>query len=195
MMRAELPSECFFVVASVDRHRLEAHPPRVLNAEMSKPADAVNCYYLPYASARVSQRVVDRNASAHAWSCLLGRQFVRNRSKRRCRRDHVLSVASVEIDPGHLAIDAHREVAAPAWFADETMSAVPACADALPGLPRGDVFADCVDASGDFVTRDARILKPRPQTFFDKRIAVADATRIYLHANLSRSRLRDIALD
>jgi hypothetical protein len=75
------------------------------------------------------------------------------------------------------------------------MSAVPAYADALPGLPRGDVFADCGDASGDFVTRDTRILKPRPQTFFDKRIAVADAARIYLHANLTGSGIRDIALD
>jgi hypothetical protein len=75
------------------------------------------------------------------------------------------------------------------------MSAVPAYANALACLPRGDVFADCVDASGDLVTRDARILKTRPQTFFDKRIAVADAARIYLHANLFWSRPRHIALD
>src|SRR6185369_16007354 len=195
MMRAELTSQWFFAVASVDRHRLEAHPPRVLNAEMSKPANSMNGNKLSRASARVSQRVVDRDARAHEWPCFLRRQFVGDRGKRWCRRDHVLSVASIEIDAGHLAIDAHREVAAPAWFADETVSAVPAYADSLPGLPRGDGFAECVDASGDFVTRDARILKPRPLTFFDKSITVADAARFYLHANLSRSRLRDIALD
>jgi hypothetical protein len=75
------------------------------------------------------------------------------------------------------------------------MTAVPAYADALPGLPSGDVFADGVNATGDFVTRDARILKTRPQTFFDESIAVADAGRIYLHANLSRPGLGDIAFD
>jgi hypothetical protein len=42
MMRTELTSQWFFVVAAIDPHRLEAHPTGALNAEMSKPADALN---------------------------------------------------------------------------------------------------------------------------------------------------------
>src|SRR6185369_15650271 len=140
-MCAELTSQRFFVAASVDRHRFEAHPPRVLNAEMSKPANSMHRNQLSRARARISQRVVDRDTRAHERPCFLRRQFVRDGSKRCGRRDHVLSVASVEIEAGHLAIDAHREVAATAWFADKTMSAVPAYADSLPGLPPGDVLA------------------------------------------------------
>src|ERR1041384_4857129 len=195
MMRAELKSKWFFVVASVDRHCLEAHPPRVLNAEMSKPADAVNGNQLSRACARISQRVVDRDTRAHEWSCFLRRQFVWDGCKNSRRRDHVLSVPSVEIDAGYLAIDTHREVPAPAWFADETVSAMPAHADALSGRPSGNVVADWIDASSYFVTRHARILEPRPQTFLDKSLAVANAASIYLHANLSRSGLWYVALD
>ena len=73
------------------------------------------------------------------------------------------------------------------------MSAMPAHADALTFLPFRDVAADRIDASRDFMTRHARILKPGPQTLFDEHIAVANAARLHFHANLAGARLRDIA--
>ena len=71
------------------------------------------------------------------------------------------------------------------------MSAMPADADALTLLPCGDVAADRIDASGDFMTRHARILKPGPETFFDEHIAVANAARFDFHAHLPGARLRE----
>src|SRR5262245_56840906 len=134
---------------------------------MSQPADAVNCNYLPRARARVSQRVVDSYSRAHKGPCFFCRQFIGNSGERCCRSNHVFGIAAVKIDASDFAIDAHREVTAPARLARETVSAVPADAHALSCLPCGHAVAQGVDASGDFVTRHARILKPGPDTFFD----------------------------
>ena len=113
-------------------------------------------------------------------------KFVGNRRQRGRRCNHVFGIAAVEIDTGDFAIHAHREIAAPALFADETMSAMPADANALTFLPGGDVVSDRVDLPGDFMTRHAWILQSGPETFFDKHVAVANAARFHFHANLCR---------
>jgi hypothetical protein len=70
---------------------------------------------------------------------------------------------------------------------------MPAYADALTFSPFRDVVADCIDAAGDFMTRDAGILKPGPETLLDDKIAVANAARLHFHANLLSARLRHVA--
>ena len=72
---------------------------------------------------------------------------------------------------------------------------MPANADALSGLPLRDVGADGVDASGDLVAGNARILHARPMPFFHDRIAVAYAAGFDFDAHLSRRWLRDGTLD
>src|SRR6266576_5408697 len=74
------------------------------------------------------------------------------------------------------------------------MATMPADPNALTFGPRGDVLTHCIDATRDFMTRDARILKPRPETFFDQRIAVANTACINLHTYFAGTRFRDIAL-
>jgi hypothetical protein len=74
------------------------------------------------------------------------------------------------------------------------MSAMPADTDSLTCPPRGDAVADCVYAARDFVLRHTRILKPWPQTFFDQRIAMANAARFNFHSHLASAWLRDLAL-
>src|SRR5207244_8418965 len=63
---------------------------------------------------------------------------------------------SIEVDAGDFSIDAHGKVATPALFAHKTMSAMPADTDALTFGPRSDLLAHCIDATRDFMTRDAR---------------------------------------
>jgi hypothetical protein len=48
----------------------------------------------------------------------------------------VLGVPTVEVNPSDLSIDAHGEITAPAQFAYETVSAMPADADMLTGMCR-----------------------------------------------------------
>src|SRR4051812_35087738 len=117
-------------------------------------------------------------------------------TRRYCFRsdDQVLSVAAVEIDPGDLALHAHREIAAPAWVANKTMTAMPADSDSLTLRPWHDIASDRVDATGNFMTRHTWILNARPETVLHQDIAVANATRLHFHANLPRAWLRNFAL-
>jgi hypothetical protein len=72
---------------------------------------------------------------------------------------------------------------------------MPAYAHALPWPPGSNVVADGIDVSRDFMTWHTWIRKPRPETFFDKHVAVANAARFYFHAHLPSARLRKNTLD
>src|SRR5215213_9353517 len=181
MMRTQLLRERLFVVTAVDRDGLEAHLSRVLNTEMAQSTDAVNCDHISSPSTRVAQRVIDRNPGAHEWSRFFCRDFIRNRRQRRRRRNHVLSIAAIEVDPRDLSIKAHRKVATTTLFAHETMATMPADTNALILGPCGDVVADGIDPSSHFMTRHTRVLKSGPQTFFDEHLAMANPTRLHFH--------------
>ena len=75
------------------------------------------------------------------------------------------------------------------------MTAMPTHADALPRLPVGDVSAHSVDAAGDFVSGNARILQARPLAFFHNCIAVANAAGFDFDTDLVAARLGDISFD
>jgi hypothetical protein len=75
------------------------------------------------------------------------------------------------------------------------MAAVPADADTLSLLPRGNPGAHFINDACDFVSRNARILNARPQAFFREHVTVANTTGLYLDAHLSWTRLRNLALD
>ena len=54
------------------------------------------------------------------------------------------------------------------------MAAVPSDAYALAGFPIGNVGADGIDPTGDFVSGHAWILEAGPMTLFYECVAVAD---------------------
>src|SRR6185369_187246 len=144
MMRAEFSRQRLFVVPSVDRDCFESHPPRVLNAEVSKSADALHGDHLARSRARIPKRVENRNARAHERTRFLSGQFIWNRSQHCRRRNHVLGVPTVEVKPRDLSIDAHGEITAPAQVAYETVSAMPADADTLTFLPGSNTVTECI---------------------------------------------------
>ena len=75
------------------------------------------------------------------------------------------------------------------------MAAVPSDADALAGLPVGDIGADGVDAAGDFVSGNARILDAGPMAFLYQRVAVADAAGFDFDAHLIAGGFGNISFD
>ena len=75
------------------------------------------------------------------------------------------------------------------------MAAMPTYADALSLGPSSNVVTDRIDPSRDLVTRDTRILKPGPQTFFDQRVAMANAACLDLHAHLAGTWFGNVAFD
>src|SRR5947208_15805106 len=126
MMCAQFSRQRFLVPPAANCHCLESHPPCVLNAEMSEPADAMHCHDVAAPRARIAQRVVHGDACTHERSRFLRWQFVRNRCHCRRWRNHILGISAVEIDARNLAIDAHSQIASPALFTDEIKSAMPA---------------------------------------------------------------------
>jgi len=161
----------------------------------SQATDALHGDQLTGPRARIPERVENCNARAHERTRFLSGQFIRNRSQSRRWRNNVLGVPTVEVKPGDLSIDAHGEITAPAQLAYETVSAMPADADALTFLPGRNTVTECIDVSCDFMTRHTGILKPGPETFLDQRIAMANAARFDFHAHLPNSWLGNIAFD
>src|SRR5437764_2510675 len=143
----------------------------------------------------MAQRVVDRDARTHKGTRFLGRQCFGKRREGFRPCDHVFGVSAVEVEARDLAMHAHGEVPAPALVADETMATMPADTHTLPWPPGSHIIADGIDVSGDFMTWHTWILQPRPETFFDKHVAVANAARLDFHAHLPSARLRNNTLD
>ena len=64
------------------------------------------------------------------------------------------------------------------------MSAVPADTYPLPGLPLRDVRSDCVDAPGDLMPGDARVLQTGEAGLLYEEVTVADAASFNLDPDL-----------
>src|SRR5271169_4559963 len=109
--------------------------------------------------------------------------------------DHVLLVSTVVADARNLRVTAVQDASAPAFGTCVVLPAMPADADTLSLLPSGDPGAQFIDDACHFVPRNPRILNARPEAFFYKYVAVADAARLHLDEHLSRARVRNFALD
>ncbi len=72
---------------------------------------------------------------------------------------------------------------------------MPADPDTLSGLPVRDVGTDGVNASGNFMTGNSRILNARPESFLDEDIAMTNATGFHLDADLATARVWNISFD
>jgi hypothetical protein len=86
-------------------------------------------------------------------------------------------------------------VSATAFETRVVVAAIPADADPLSLLPSGDLGAQFIDDAGNFVARNPRILNSRPEAFFHKHVAVANAAGLYSDPDLSSFWRRNLALD
>ena len=184
-VRAEFLGQRLLVAAAADGDGAKAHLAGVLNSQMSEAADSLHGYQVAGARAGIAQRVIDGDAGAQQRRGFVGGEIVGHERDRFGGDDDVLGVTSVEVKGGNFLELAVDEVAAAAGVAGEAVAAVPAHADALAGLPLSYVGADGVDASGNLVAGDARILKARPAAFLHDRVAVADAAGFDFDAHLA----------
>jgi hypothetical protein len=98
-------------------------------------------------------------------------------------------------DAGDFFIFAVNKIAATAGVTGEIVAAVPSYAGALAGLPVGDISADGVDASGNFVSGNTWILNAGPIAFLDECVTVADAAGFDFDADLVAGGFWNISLD
>src|SRR5260221_8304186 len=143
--------------------------------------------------AGVAQGIEDRHARTHERSCFFRGYLVRNSRKcfRRC--DHVFGVSAIIVDTRHLAINAHGEVAASTFLTDKIMAAMPAYANGIARFPGGDTRSKSINAAGNFVTWDPRILQARPEPFFYHYITMADPAGFHLDTHLPGTGFGNIA--
>src|SRR5678815_1992042 len=90
---------------------------------------------------------------------------------------------------------AQDEMAAPARFAMEAVPAMPAHTNPLAQLPASNAAAQSVDASGNFMARNPRILQTWPQPILHEQITMAYAAGLDFDPNLGFLRLWDIAFN
>ncbi len=165
MHRSQLFRERFLIFPARDRHGLETHLGRELDAEMTKTADPEDRDQIARSRAAVAQRIECGDAGAHERRALDRRQIFRHERERRRRRDHVFRVTAVERNPGREQRDlTGKEITAPARIAMSAMPGMPADANSLPRFPFVNARSDRVDQSDDFMSGNARVLNPRPQS-------------------------------
>src|SRR4051794_36882311 len=164
---------------------------------MAEPAEAEDRDEVARPGTAVAQRVEGRHAGAHQRRGVWGGQPLGHHRECRHRGDHVVGVAAVERDAGHLHAGLAGEVVAPAAVvAGEAVPGVPTDADALAGLPPPrDVLAHGVDHTDHLVPRDAREGNAGPLALLGKDVAVADAAGLDLDPHGPWSRVGDRALD
>jgi hypothetical protein len=187
---AKLLRQRLFILAAADGDRAEAHLAGVLNAQVAESADSLHSNEIAGARTGIAQRIEDRNAGAKQGRSFRRRQIVGHGGHRLCRDYDVLGVAPIKTDASNFCEQAQNKISTPAGVALETVSAMPSHSDALARLPLRDICANRIDASSDLVAGHARILDPRPVSFFHQSVAVADTAGFDPDAYLSASRLR-----
>src|SRR4051794_19337601 len=147
---------------------------------MTQPANPLHRDHIPCDSSGVAQRIENRDAGAHQWGRVRGRQVLGYRGNRFRARNHVFAITAIDSDSRDDATFAKHKISAATGVAYKTVSAMPSHADPLSGFPVAYVRANYVDSSRDFVPGNSRKFNPRPETFFGKHIAVADAASFHL---------------
>jgi hypothetical protein len=194
-MRAQFPGQWLFVSSTANRDRAETHLTRVLDPQMTQPADALHGNQIAGPRTGMSQRIEYGNTGAEQGRGFVRRQIVRHGSD--ClRRDHdVFRITPVEADPGNLLELAKNEMAAAAGIALEAVPAVPSHTHPLARFPLRDVSSNRIDAPGDFVARNPRVLQSRESRLLHDGVAVANSAGFNLDPDLGVARLGNRALD
>jgi hypothetical protein len=89
---------------------------------------------------------------------------------------------------------AREKITPAARTAMAAVAAVPPNPDALTCAPPVDLRPYRIDSAGDLMSGNPRILNARPVAFLRQRVAVANSTRLDLHAHRAGVRLRNGAL-
>jgi hypothetical protein len=112
MVGAELPSQSFLVATTGDCNCPKSKLYGKLNAEMAKAPDTKDGNGFAATSGTVSERVECRDPRTKKWRRLRGLKIVGNEGKSLNRRNHVLCISTVDIDPGYLQVRAIHKITA-----------------------------------------------------------------------------------
>jgi hypothetical protein len=192
LVRPELAGQLLLVGPARERDRSESHFGCELQAQVAQTANALNRHRVSGARAAIAECIVRRNARAEQRSRVHRLQRFGQPGQRLGRHHGVFRVATVMADAGDFRLDAIDEQALATIVAHEAVPAVPAHTDALTRRVIADPGTDRIHAPRDLVARNSRQREARIQRVLHHRVAVTDATRLYLDAHLPRARLGNI---
>jgi len=157
-VRAELPGKVAVFGATSNGRNTIAKFVGPLDAEMAEATDALNGDEIARARPAMAESVKRCDTGTKERTGFRWIQAVRNCGESFGRSEHVLLVATIEVDPGDFFILAGDEIAFAARGASEIMAAVPPDSDALAFLPIGDAGAGFVDDARDLMAGNTRVL-------------------------------------
>src|SRR5262245_42098626 len=132
----------------------------------------------------MTQCVIGRDSSAEQRRRFSIFEDVGYRRQRLDRSDHVLLITAVIADARNLEILAITEVSSATLAASIILSSVPADTASRPAFPRRHTGANLVDDTRHFMSRNAGILKSRPESVFCEDIAMTDSASLNLNSHL-----------
>src|SRR5581483_9901307 len=142
----------------------------------------------------VSQRVVRGDPGTEQWGCLDVAQTGWYRGQGLDRSNHVLLITSVVADAANLHVLAITKIATAALPARVVVATVPANANTLSFLPRGNALPDPINDARHLMSGHAGILNARPRALYREHVAVAHTTGLHPDEHLSWTRLGNFAL-
>jgi hypothetical protein len=187
VVRAEVPREVGLSRSPGDGDDVRPHLPRVLQAEMTESADALNGDQVTGLQLCFEQCVVGREPGTEQRRRVDGRHLLGDRDQAGLACVEVFGVAAVDGAAGNGLIGAGGEAAATALRAHAAVSAEEANADPVTDRPTGHTIADGVDPAEGFVPGHHADLRRRMRVDGD-RVAVADPAGLYLDADMSGDR-------
>ena len=162
---------------------------------MAEAADTQNRDDVTRHCPAVAERIEGRDAGAEQRRGIDSAKLVGHRSKCVGRGHHRVGITPIIGDAGNAQITAVDQPAASAGLATTAMPSKPAHTDPLPGGPADDAGTDCVDDTGNLVTRNPGEGKAWPLTFHSKTVTVTHPAGLDTDPHLALRRLRHLALN
>src|SRR5262249_15758807 len=158
--------------AAGDRHRAKAELVCELHSEMAEAADTQHRDDVTRHCPAVAEPIERRDSGAEQRRGMEGAKLVGHPTNGAGRGHHRLRITPIIGGAGNAQFTAVHHPAAPAGFATTAMPPKPAHTDPLPGGPADDAGTDCVDDTGNLVTRNPGEGKAWPLTFHGQTVTV-----------------------
>src|SRR5436190_3324883 len=195
VVRTQFARQRLLIGAASDRHGTEAEFVCELHPEMAEAADTQHRDDVTRHCSAVAERIERRDSGAEQRRGIEGAKLVGDCSECVGRGHHSVGITPVIGDAGNAQVTAVDQPAAPARLATSAMPSKPAYPDPLPDGPTDHTGTDCVDDTGNLVTRNPGEGKAWPLTFHRKTVTVTHPAGLDTDPHLALPRLRHLALN
>src|SRR5436190_12694097 len=195
VVRTQFARQRLLIGAASDRHGTEAEFVCELHPEMAEAADTQHRDDVTRHRSAVAERIERRDSGAEQRRGVEGAKLIGDCSECAGRGHDSVGITPVIGDAGDTQVTAVDQPAAPARLATSAMPSKPTYPDPLPDGPADHTGTDCVDNTGNLVTRNPGEGNAGPLTFDGQTVTVAHTTGLNTDPDLALRRLGHLALN